>query len=67
MSDDAEKNAPSELEPDIEEAGEEESGTGYQRWSISKEVKNLLESVYRADQFPSTEIRKQLAAELGDI
>lgn len=33
-----------------------------QRWSISRDVKQVLEEVYRLEKFPSTEMRRRLAA-----
>ncbi len=54
-------------EPEPTEMGEDDASAGCHRWSISKKVKNMLESVYRADQFPSTETRRRLAAELGAL
>ena len=54
-------------EPKPTEMGEDDASAGCHRWSISKKVKNMLESVYRADQFPSTETRRRLAAELGAL
>lgn len=35
------------------------------RWSISRLVRRVLEEVYRMDQFPAVEMRKQLAQDLG--
>mmetsp|Transcript_54133 Transcript_54133/g.89845 ORF Transcript_54133/g.89845 Transcript_54133/m.89845 type:complete len:407 (+) Transcript_54133:95-1315(+) len=36
-----------------------------QRWSISRDVKQVLEEVYRLEKFPSTEMRRRLATNFG--